>query len=72
MVANSTYGYYVFVRYEIDENGKDYTDRKASVLSAMKSEDFTKIVEKAAKDIKITENSSAIKRFKPQNIKLGY
>ena len=72
MTENSTYGYYVFVRYDIDANGKDYTDRESSVLSAMKSEDFSKIIEKAASDLKITENSSAIKRFKPQNIKFAY
>lgn len=72
VAENSTYGYYVFVRYDIDANGKDYTDRVDTVLSAMKSEDFTKIIEKAASDLKITENSSAIKRFKPQNVKFAY
>lgn len=72
MTENSTYGYYVFVRYEMDENGKDYTERVDSVLSAMKSEDFAKIIEKAASDLKITENNSAIKRYKPQNIEFAY
>ncbi len=72
MTENATYGYYVFIRYEMDENGNDYTDREASVLSAMKSEDFTEIVEKASSDLKITENNSAIKRFKPQNIVFNY
>ncbi len=72
VTENSTYGYYVLVRYEMDENGKDYTDRVSGVLSAMKSEDFTKIVEKASSDLKITENNSAIKRYKPQNIVFTY
>ncbi|MBQ1262854.1 MAG: hypothetical protein IIX89_01025 [Oscillospiraceae bacterium] len=72
IIENSTYGYYVLVRYDIDANGKDYTDRVDTVLSAMKSEDFKKIVEKAATDLKITENNSAIKRYKPQNVVIGY
>ncbi|MBQ8868745.1 MAG: hypothetical protein IJ027_03385 [Oscillospiraceae bacterium] len=72
MVENSTYGYYVFIRYEMDENSEDYTDREASVLSAMKSEEFTEIIQKAASDLKVTENSSAVKRYKPQNIVFSY
>ncbi len=72
MTENSTYGYYVFVRYDIDASGKDYTDRISTVLSAMKSEDFSEIIEKASSDLKITENTSAVKRFKPQNINFSY
>ncbi len=72
IIENSTYGYYVLVRYDIDASGKDYTDRAESVLSAMKSEDFTKIIEKAASDLKVTKNSSAVKRYKPQNIVFSY
>ena len=72
MTENSTYGYYVFVRYDIDASGKDYTDRVSTVLSAMKSEGFSEIIEKAASDLKVTENSAAIKRFKPQNINFSY
>ena len=72
MTENSTYGYYVFIRYEMDEDGEDYTEREHSVLSAMKSEDFKEIIERAASDLKITENNSAIKRYKPQNINFSY
>ncbi len=72
IAENSTYGYYVFIRYELDEDGEDYTDRKASVLSSMRSDDFMEIIEKAASDLKVTENSSAIKRYKPQNIVFSY
>ncbi len=70
MTENSASGYYVFVRYELDPDGEDYTERAESVLSSMKSEDFTKIVEEYTNKMKFTENASAIKRFKPQNIKL--
>ena len=72
IIENSTYGYYVLIRYDIDASGKDYTDRVETVLSAMKSEDFKKIIEKAASDLKITENNSAIKRYKPQNVILSF
>lgn len=69
---NSTYGYYVFVRYELDSDGEDYTDHAESVLSEMKGEAFKTIVEKQTKKIKFTENSAAIKRFKPQNIVFNF
>ena len=72
MVENGTSGYYVFVRYDTDASGKDYTDRADSVLSSMKSEDFTKIVEEYTKKMKFTENKSAIKRYKPQNVNIAF
>ena len=72
LTENNTYGYYVFVRYKIDSDGKDYDEKKSDILSAMKADEFAEIMEKAAKDIKITENSAAIKRYKPQNVVLGY
>lgn len=71
MIENSASGYYVFVRYETDADGEDYTERAESVLSTMKSEDFTKILEDYTAKMKFTENKSAIKRYKPQNIKLA-
>ncbi len=71
MKENSTYGYYVFVRYKTDAETEDYTERAEGVLSNMKQEDFTEIVEKAIKEIKFTENKSAVKRFKPQNITIN-
>jgi len=71
MIENTTYGYYVLVRYETDADSEDYSERESSVLSAMKSEDFEEIVKKASDEIKVTENSSAIKRYKPQNVDLN-
>ena len=68
LVKNGTSGYYVFVRYKTDENGKDYTDRASAVLSNMKSEDFEKVVEKAIEKMTFSANKSAIRRFKPQNV----
>ena len=69
---NTTYGYYIFVRYKINADSEDYTDRTDDIISAMKSEDFAKIIEKEIKNIKINENSAAIKRFKPQNVVINY
>ena len=68
MTKNSTYGYYIFIRSEIKPDTKDFTDREITILSAMKGEDFEKVIEKAAKEITLTENKAAIKRYKPQNI----
>lgn len=68
LFENTTYGYYVFVRYKMDADSEDYTDRSGDVLSAMKSEDFGKIIDKEVEKIKVTENSAAINRYKPQNV----
>ncbi|MBE6789344.1 MAG: hypothetical protein E7539_06750 [Ruminococcaceae bacterium] len=67
-IANSSYGYYVFIRYETDADGEDYTERAEGVLSSMKSEAFAEIIEKEVKNIKVTQNTAAVKRYKPQNI----
>lgn len=72
MADNDTYGYYIFVRYTIDENGKDYTDRVDGVLSNMKSKDFEAILNKQVAKTKLTANNAAIKRFKPQNVIFSY
>lgn len=68
LFENTTYGYYVFVRYKMDADSEDFTDRSGDVLSAMKSEDFAEVISKEVNKIKVTENSAAIKRFKPQNV----
>lgn len=67
---NNTYGYYVYVRYEIDLE-KDYKEHASDVLSAMRSEAFEKILTETAKQMKLTQNNAAIKRYKPQNVSLG-
>lgn len=72
MAANTTYGYYVFVRYKLDVDGEDYTERASSVLSNMKSEDFDKIIEEFTEEMTFEVNKSAIRRFKPQNVTLNY
>lgn len=72
MTENSTYGYYVYVRYETDENGKDYTDRVESVLSNMKSKDFEEILNKQIAKLKLTSNDAAVKRYKPQNVVFSF
>lgn len=72
LIKNGTSGYYVFVRYKMDENGKDYTDRASSVLSNMKSEDFEKVMDKAIEKISFSVNKSAIRRFKPQNVIINF
>jgi len=70
MTENDTYGYYVFLRYELDLE-KDYKEHASDVLSAMRSEAFEKILTETAKQMKLTQNNAAIKRYKPQNVSLG-
>ncbi len=72
MIENASSGYYVFVRYATDANSKDYTDRAESVLSSMKSEEFSKVVEDYTKKLKFETNKAAISRYKPQNITLSF
>ncbi len=72
MAEYSTYGYYVYVRYETNADSKDYTDRASGVLSNMKSDDWTKILDKSISQVKLTANDAAVKRYKPQNIVLEY
>lgn len=68
LIENSAYGYYVIVRYPLDRDGKDFTDRASSILSAMKNSDFEKVLLKTAEEMKITENNQALRRYKPQKI----
>lgn len=72
LIKNGTYGYYVFVRYSLDANGTDYTDRASSVLSNMKGEDFDKIVAEVTEKMSFEVNKAAIRRFKPQNVTLNF
>lgn len=72
MADNDTYGYYIFVRYTTDENGKDYTDRAEGVLSNMKSKDFEEILNKQVAKLKLTANDAAVKRYKPQNVVFSF
>lgn len=72
MADNDTYGYYIFVRYETNSNGADYTDRAEGVLSNMKSKDYEAILNKQIAKTKLTANDAAIKRFKPQNVVFAY
>jgi len=71
LIENSTYGYYVLIRYKTDADSEDYFDRDTEVLSSMKADAFADIIEKEIKKIKVNENSAAIKRYKPQNVTLG-
>lgn len=68
MADYSTYGYYVYIRYETNADGDDYKDRAAGVLSSMKSEDWTKVFDKSTAQVTLTENKAAVKRYKPQNV----
>ncbi len=70
LIQNNTYGYYVYIRYEIDID-KDFEKHASDVLSSMRSEAFEKILNETAKQINLTQNNSAIKRYKPQNVSLG-
>ncbi len=70
VTENDTYGYYVYVRYELDAE-KEYVEYDADILDSMKGDAFEKIVNKTIEQIKVTENAPAIKRYKPQNIVLG-
>ncbi len=72
MIEYSTYGYYVYVRYETDENGTDYTDRAQGVISNMKYEDFEEILNKQVAKLSLTVNDAAVKRYKPQNVVFSY
>lgn len=71
VIENSTTGYYVIVREDVDENSEEYDDHKFSVLSSLKGDEFDEVMVKAASEVKITMNSAAVKRFKPQNITLS-
>lgn len=68
LIENSTQGYYVLIRYDLDPASKDYTERATSVLSTMKKDEFDGILEKKVKDVKVDTNDASIKRYKPQNI----
>ena len=68
LIENSTQGYYALIRYDLDTESTDYTDRALSVLSTMKEEEFNEIIEEKTGDIKVTTNDASIKRYKPQNI----
>ncbi len=70
LAENDTYGYYIFIRYEIDID-KDFEKHASDVLTSMRSEAFEKILNETAKQINLKQNNSAIKRYKPQNVSLG-
>ena len=72
LIKNNTQGYYIVVRYKLDADGKDYTDRTYDVLSNMKSEDFEKVLDKAVEKIAFEVNDSAISRYKPQNVVINF
>lgn len=71
LAENDTYGYYVFVRYDIDVE-KDYEEYDSSVLSAMRGEEFDKLIEADVSKLTLETNDAAISRYDPENITLSF
>ncbi|MFZ2537950.1 MAG: hypothetical protein WAX04_03500, partial [Oscillospiraceae bacterium] len=58
--------YYIVVRYDVTKDESNFEDMKKSVLADVKGEDFNKMVEGWATEIKSTANNAAIKRYNPK------
>lgn len=60
--------YFIVVRFDVTKDATNFEEMRASVLSDVKGEDFTKMVEGWAADLKPTANTAAVNKYNPKNI----
>lgn len=68
VIADEKY-YYFVVRYDVTKDTTKFEEMKATILTDIKGEDFTKMVEEWGAALTSNANNSAVKRYNPKNIK---
>ncbi|MEG0692040.1 MAG: hypothetical protein RR444_03055 [Oscillospiraceae bacterium] len=60
--------YFIVVRYDVTKDESNFEEMKKSILADVKGEDFTKMVDGWAAELKPTANNSAVKRYNPKKV----
>jgi len=63
-------GFYICIRYDATSDSSQFDQMRDSIISELKTEDFTKMVNEWAEKLAPTVNESAIKRYSPKKIKI--
>lgn len=68
-LIETTEGYHIMYKINVDPNASTYSQNKSGVLHAMKDTEFNTMVENALKNEKFQVNSQTINRYNPKNLK---
>lgn len=60
--------YYVALRLPLSERTELFEDKRATILSALKSEEFTAMIESWGAALTVEKNEDAIKRYDPEKL----
>lgn len=68
VVLSDEQGYYLVMRYPVDEDPDSFAQMRNTLLYDLKGEAFETMISEQAKNLQITLNTSALKKFKAKNL----